>query len=90
MLKGEAQAVFVDYSPWSEDNGNIDSATVTLMLGNAAISNEALASNQKSFLLTASEAGDSVIEIKGIASEGNIYICQLFVTVKGSVTSDYG
>lgn len=65
---GGAEQIRIDYSSWAEDNGTVTGATVTLEYGDAAISAEALAANVKSFLVTTTNPGKSLLKI--VATDG--------------------
>ena len=64
---------------------------LTVKSGDAAISNESLSSNVKTFSLTTSQAGASMIQIKATAGN-NTYITHLYVFAKdpNSQVYDYG
>ena len=86
-----AEAVEFDFSPWADDNGNVSAVTWTLKSGQAAISGQALTSNVASALITTSEQGASLIQIKATAGS-NIYVTHLEVRAKDPEypSQDYG
>ena len=52
-----------DFSPWSEDNNNITSATWTVKTGQASITGQSLSSNVATAQIEGTEEGRSIIEI---------------------------
>ena len=59
-----AKTYNIDYSAWSEENNNISTMTWTVKSGNAAVSNKTLSSNVATALITFSQVGKSLIQIK--------------------------
>lgn len=69
-LKGEAETLRVDFSPWQEDvNQTINSVTWEVVSGNATISNQALSSNIASALVTTTDTGHSLIKVTADTSQ---------------------
>ena len=78
-VKGEANTASFDFSPWTDDNGAITSATWTVRSGNAAVSGEALASNLATAVITTASSGMSLIEIKGAgATNSKIAVLEVY------------
>ena len=90
-FKDGVETIKFDFSPWADSNGTLTAITATVKSGDAAISNESLASNVKTFSLTTSSAGQSMIQIKGTAGN-NTYVTHLSVFTKdpNSQVWDYG
>ena len=89
--KGAAIAYSFDFSPWSEDNSAITTATWTIKSGQAAITNETLSSNVASALITLDEIGSTLIEVK--ADTGTeIYVTFLDILARDQnrIVNDYG
>ncbi len=86
-----AETVQFDFSPWADDNGNVSAVTWTVKSGEAAISNESLASNVASALITTTEQGKSLIQLK-VTAGNNIYVTHLEVKAKDPrlPQNDYG
>ena len=61
--KGDAVSYSFDFTPWEEDNNTITSATWTVEVGQAVISNETLTSGILTALITTSESGGSLIKL---------------------------
>lgn len=91
MFKGGAETVKFDYSPWAEDNGTVTGVTVTVEAGDASITNETLASDVKSMLVTTSNEGWSLIKL--VATDGTNKDVQYLEVVSKDPerqVSDYG
>jgi len=89
--KGAAITYQFDYNPWSEDNNNVTTVTWTIKSGQATITNEALASNVASSLITLNEIGGTLIEVK--ADTGTqIYVTFLNILARDQnrIVRDYG
>ena len=92
-MKGDDQAVQLDFSPWAEDNSNVSSATWEVEYGDAAVDGESLSSNVASARITTSDSGRSLIKVT--ATDGtHSKVTYLLVHAKDpSITtyaSDYG
>jgi len=90
-FKGGAETIKFDFSPWAEANGSPSSVVVTVKTGDATISNESLASDVKTFVVTTSNAGGSMLKLVATAGN-NIYVTHLDVWAKDPdrQASDYG
>lgn len=90
-FKPGAETVKFDFSPWAEDNGSVSAVTWTVKSGQAAIANKTLASNVAQAVITTSESGGSLIQIKATAGN-NVYITHLDILAKDPyrITDDYG
>ncbi len=90
-FKGGAETVEIDFSPWSDDNGDVDSVDWTVQSGQAAISGEALTVNVAEALITTSESGLSLIKVTATAGD-NIGVFFLEVRSKDPQIQvvDYG
>lgn len=91
-FKDGAVKYSVDFSPWSDDNATVTSVTWTVKSGSAVVSGQALASNVATALVTFSEAGGNMIQLKAVTTSNGIYIAYLDVLAKDwtSVATDYG
>jgi len=54
----------IDFSPWAEDHANITNVTWTVKSGQATVSSQALSSNIASAIITFTQHGRSIIEVK--------------------------
>ena len=91
-MKDGAKTYSFDFSPWAEDNNTVTTVTWTVKSGQAAVSGQALASNVATALVTFSQAGKSLIQIKG-ASATETQIAYLDVIAKdpsAKYVDDYG
>lgn len=91
MFKDGAETIQFDYSPWAEDNGDVTSVTVTVESGDAGVSNENLADNIQSMLVTTTQEGWSLLKL--FATDGtNKDVQYLEISVKDPQRqiSDYG
>ncbi len=89
--KGQAQTITVDYSPWAEDFGTVTAVVVSVKSGDVAISSESLSSNVKTFVITTSNAGQSMVKLAATAGN-NIHVLHIRIMVRDPdvVTNDYG
>lgn len=82
-----------DFSPWAEENHNVTSVTWTVKSGTAAVSGQALTSNVATALVTFSDAGRSLIQVKA-ATSAETYVAYLDLLSKDPSipvgSSDYG
>ena len=90
-FKGGTETVTIDYSPWSDSNGNVTAVTASLESGQASIGNEPLASNVKTMTITTAEQGPSMIKLSATAGN-NVDVMYLYVFAKDpqNYTEDYG
>jgi hypothetical protein len=92
QFKDGAITYSFDFSPWAEENGTITTVTWTLKAGDAAISGQALSSNVATALVTFSNAGGNLMQVK--ATNGTeTYVAYLDALAKdpaASVNNDYG
>lgn len=58
-----------DYSSWAEDNGTVTDVTISTEFGQASVGNESLASNVKTFTVTTSQTGKTILKL--VATAGN-------------------
>lgn len=87
-----AETYSIDFSPWVDDNNTISTITWTLKSGQVTISSKSLNDNVASALLTFSQSGGNLIQIKA-DSGTEIYIAYLSVFAKdlsNTFTDDYG
>lgn len=85
-FKNAAQTYSIDFSPWAEEYGTITTVTWTSKAGQAGISGQTLSNNVASALLTFSQEGSNLIEIK--ATNGTeAYVAYLDVLAKDPSTS---
>lgn len=89
--KGETQTHTIDFNPWSDDNGTVSAVTGSVESGQASIGNESLTSNVKTFTLTTSEVGSSMLKFTATAGN-NIQPVYIRVLTKDpqETTEDYG
>lgn len=89
--KGGTGTHTIDFSPWADDFGTVTAVVGSVESGQASIGNESLASNVKTFTLTTSEVGSSML--KFTATAGNnvepVYI-RVFTKDPRNVIEDYG
>ena len=78
---GEANTIEYDFAPWEADNGSVSAVTWSTELGQAAISNESLASSIASATITTSQEGKSLIKITATAGN-NTFVTYLHVMSK--------
>lgn len=89
--EGAAITYQFDFSPWSEENSAVTSVTWTLKSGQATIESETLSSNIATSLITLSQSGGALIEVR--ADTGTqIYVTFLDILSRDQnrVTHDYG
>lgn len=86
-----AKTYSFDFSQWAQENNALSSATWTLKSGSCTIASTALASNVATALLTFSQAGRVLIQIKGNTGT-QIAVVNLDILVKDPSVqnSDYG
>lgn len=86
-----AETINFDYSSWAQVNGTVTTVAVTVESGEAAVSNESLTSNVKSFVVTTSQTGKSLIKLAATAGN-NIDVQWLEVAAKdiNYPADDYG
>lgn len=91
FIKGESRTITVDYSPWAEDNGTITAVVAAVKSGDVSIANEALASNIKTLVITATSAGPNMISLTATAGN-NVQLTHLRIMVRDPdvITEDYG
>lgn len=91
QYKDGAQTYTIDFSPWAEENGSVTTATWTLKAGDAAISGESLTSSVATALVTFSNSGRNLIQIKG-ANGTETFIAHIDILVKDPQLNadDYG
>ena len=91
MAKGQAQTITFDYSPWAEDFGTVTAVTVAVKSGDVSIGTESIASSKKTFVITASNAGQNMIKLTSTAGN-NTHVMHLRVMVRDPdiITNDYG
>lgn len=90
-FKDGTQTHTIDYNPWSDDNGSVTDVTMTLKAGQATIGNESLSANVKTFTVTTSTVGRSIIQAKATAGN-NIDIITINILTKDPLSDpiDYG
>jgi len=79
-FKGEGQKIQYDFAPWEAENGTVTTVTWSIISGQASISSETLASSKASAIVTTTEPGRSIIEIKALTDEGLTMVTNLRVT----------
>jgi len=91
QMKDGADTYQIDASPWTDDNTAISTATWTVKSGNVSISGKTLTSSVASALLTFSEAGWNLVQLK-LDSGTEIYIVWLEILAKDpdKFLLDYG
>lgn len=90
-FKDEVATHTIDYNPWTDDNGAVSSVELTVKSGQGAISNESLASNIKTFVLTTAQVGRTIIQAKATAGNNiDIITIDIFTKDPNSYTEDYG
>ena len=91
-FKGETQTVTFDYLPWADDFGGVTSVALTVKSGQASIANESIASSKKSFTITTSEVGASMIKLVSGGAGNNVRVDYLYIFTKDptAVINDYG
>lgn len=89
--KGKTETHTIDFSPWADDYGTVSSVTGSVESGQATIGNESLTSNVKTFTLTTSEEGSSLLKFTATAGN-NIEPVYFKVLSKDPqiITEDYG
>ena len=81
-FEGQTQTHTIDYSPWADDNGTVTDVTLTVKSGSATIANESLTSNVKTFTVTTTNAGSSLIEAKATAGNNiDIYYLRIYAWI---------
>jgi hypothetical protein len=89
--KDEAISFEIDFSPWAEDNDDVSTVTWTVRSGYAESSNTALSSNVASGLVTLSECGRSMIEVKATTASNQVKIVHIeTLATDPSLQDDYG
>ncbi len=90
-FKDAAITYRLDFNPWAEDNHDVITATWTVKAGSATISGETLVSNVATALITFSDAGRSLIQVKA-ATSAETYVAYLDVLAKDPQLpiGDYG
>lgn len=92
-FEGGVETINYDYTPWSQDNGTVTAVVVTVETGDAAVANETLASNVKSFTVATSNFGSSLIKLVATTAGNNIDVQFLRVVAKDPqllALNDYG
>lgn len=82
-----------DFKPWAEDNHDVTTVTWTVESGQAAVSGQALTSNVATALVTFSQSGRSLIQIKGATASNEVAVAYLDILVKDPsaiFVDDYG
>ncbi len=89
---GGAEQIQVDYSAWAEVNGTVTGVTVSTEYGDAAVSAESLTANVKSFLVTTTNSGKTLLKL--VATDGtDIDVTWLEIVAKDpalAFSDDYG
>lgn len=90
--KGEAIEYSFDFSPWAEDNSDLETVTWTVKYGQVSVTNTADSDNIATALLTFSQSGGNLVEIKAEGEDGEIVVTNLDVMAKDQNTysDDYG
>ena len=90
-FKGAAVQYTFDLTQWSEENGDITSATWTVVDGQAAVSGASETANVCTALVTFSEAGGNLIKVSATTGS-EIYVAYLDVLACDPLeaNSDYG
>lgn len=91
QFKGQADTHSLDYSPWADDGGTVSACVISVESGQGAVSSEALTSNVKTFVLTTSELGSTMLKFTATAGN-NTHIVYLRILVKDprQAQDDYG
>lgn len=92
-MKDGKKTYSFDFKPWAEENHDITTVTWTVKAGQAAVSGQALASNVATALVTFSQEGGNLIQIKGATASNEVYIAYLDVLAKdpqAATVNDYG
>jgi hypothetical protein len=90
-IKGAVEPIAFDFSPWAEDQGNVTSATWSVIVGKATLSSKALSSNVASAVLSTPEPGETVIQILGIgATHTKPVRIRVYTRDESTPISDYG
>ena len=92
-MKDGVKTYSFDFKPWAEDNHDVTTVTWTVKSGQAAVSGAALSSNVATAKVTFSEAGGSLIQIKGATASNETYVAYLDVMAKdpnANYANDYG
>lgn len=63
VSKGGARTYKIDFGPWAENNNAVTGVTWEIKSGQATISNETLATNIATALISFSEAGKQLIKV---------------------------
>jgi hypothetical protein len=71
-----------DFSPWAEDNSDIETVTWTVRKGQVEVDGEELAENIATAQITFGQTGKSLVEIKAVGEDGETYIAYLEILVK--------
>lgn len=81
-----------DFKPWAEENHDVTTVTWTVKSGQATVSGEALTSNVATALVTFSQAGRSLIQIKAATASNETFIAHLDILAKDpqAIVNDYG
>ena len=92
-MKDGKKTYSFDFGPWAEDNHDITAVTWTVKAGQAAVSGQALTSNVATALVTFSQSGGSLIQVKAETASNEVYVAYLDVMAKdpeAAYNNDYG
>lgn len=92
VFKDSKSTYSFDFSPWADDNHDVTTVTWTVRSGNAAVSGQALTSSVATALVSFTETGHNLIQVKGATASNEVYVAYLDAYVKDPevLTNDYG
>jgi hypothetical protein len=90
-FKGQTDTYSIDYTPWTDDHGNLSSVVVALKSGTATIANESLTGQVKTFTVQTPETGNATITLTATAGN-NVDVSYLHIQTKdpNTIIEDYG
>ena len=90
-FKDEIEKYSFDLTPWEEDNGTVTTATWTVKSGNVSIGSKTLTANVAAAVLTFSEGGWNLIQLKLTDGTHTVVVTlQILVKDPNRAISDYG
>lgn len=90
MLKGSIEKVTIDLNSWCDDNHDVVSAAWETVTGNVTVSSDVVTLNILTALLTAAEAGNSLIKCTITTSaEKYVVLINILVRDPSVATGDY-
>ena len=90
-FKDEVEKYSIELTPWEEDNGDVTTATWTVKSGNVSIGSKTLTSNVAAAVLTFSDSGSSLIQLK-LTDGTHTVVVHFYILAKDPfrAANDYG